>query len=168
VAVSSWRSAILAALMIALALYCATRIAASRLRGRQTEIDADAAHVAMGAAMAGMFAPQLGTLPDGAWVALFSLAAAWFGCQAARSRDRRVASGRLCPHPVPHLVECAAMLYMLLAAPAGRLAGGGATMAGMAGMSGSAQAAAAFPVPAVVLAVFLVGYILVRQPPVGL
>ena len=59
--------------------------------------------------------------------------------------------------PVPHLIECVAMLYMLLAVPALRPAPGGAPMA-MPGMGPSAGPAG-FPALAVVLALFMLGYI---------
>jgi len=68
----------LAALMIAVSLYCAGRLAVARARRRITERDADLAHVAMGVAMAGMLVPRLNPLWDGAWEPIFAVSAAWF------------------------------------------------------------------------------------------
>ena len=59
---------------------------------------------------------------------------------------------------MPHLIECVAMLYMLLPLHGSRPAHGGAGMA-MAGMATSAAPAGKFPALAVVLALFMLGYI---------
>ena len=109
----SWLAGSFAAVMILTAAYSASRLAVSRLRGRATEFDADALHAVMGAAMAGMLVPGLHVLPDGVWVAVFGAGAAWFGWHAVRARGRASghSPGRF---PVPHLIECVAMLYMLL------------------------------------------------------
>lgn len=143
--------------MIATAAYSASRPAISRLRGQATELDADALHVVMGVAMAGMLMPQLTVLPDGAWAAVFGVAAAWFGWHAIRAKGP-AAPGSCCRYPVPHLIECAAMLYMLLPVHAPLPARGGTGMA-MAGMSPAAGPAGSFPALAVVLALFMLGCI---------
>ena len=64
---------------------------------------------------------------------------------------------RRCPHPVPHLVESVAMLYMLLAArPSGTGGTGpGTAMADLGGSPGAAR----FPALAFVMALYLVGYV---------
>ena len=50
--------------------------------------------------------------------AVFAAAAAWLSYQTGRARRHNaVASPWRCPHPVPHLVESAAMRYMLAALP---------------------------------------------------
>jgi len=85
---------------------------------------------------------------------MFAAAAAWFGWQASHVRTRRPGVWR-CAHPVPHAVECAAMVYMLLPA---RSAGHVPAMA-MPGMSGSATAGSN-PAIALVLALFMLGYVL--------
>lgn len=154
----SWLAGAFAAVMIVIALYCASRLAASRLRRRDTEIDADGVHVVMGVAMAGMFVPRLSPLPDSAWEAVFAIAAAWFGWRAIHTRRDSARAGWRCPHPVPHLVECVAMFYMLLAVPGSRPAGQAAGMA-MAGMGGTPGAAGSLPALAVVLALFMAGYV---------
>jgi Domain of unknown function (DUF5134) len=154
----SWLAGSFAAVMILTAAYSAGRLAISRLRGQATEFDADALHAVMGAAMAGMLVPRLNVLPDGAWVAVFGIGAAWFGWHSVRARGLRTSShspGRL---PVPHLIECVAMLYMLLPLHGSRPAHGETGMA-MAGMGASAAPAGRFPALAVVLALFMVGYI---------
>ncbi len=154
----SWLTGVLAAVMIVIALCCAGRLAISRLRRRDTELDADGVHVAMGVAMAGMLAPRLSPLPASAWEPVFGIAAAWFACQAIRTRRGAARAGWRCPHPLPHLVECVAMLYMLVAVPGSRPGGQAAGMP-MAGMAGSAGIAGDFPALAVVLALFMVGYV---------
>jgi hypothetical protein len=127
------------------------------LRGQATEFDADALHVVMGAAMAGMLVPRLNVLPGGVWVAVFGIGAAWFGWHTLRTAGLGVSGGSLCRFPVPHLIECAAMLYMLLSLHGPRPAPAGTPM-GMAGMSTSAGPVG-FPALAVVLALFMLGYI---------
>lgn len=151
-----WLAAGLAALMLLIAASCTARLAISRLRGRHTERDADALHVIMGVAMAGLLEPRLSPCPAMIWQAVFGAAAAWFTWQAVRARSRRRPARVLSAHPAPHAVECAAMIYMLL--PAGsRPSGRGPGMA-MPGMNG--DAAAGNPALTLVLALFMLGYIL--------
>jgi Domain of unknown function (DUF5134) len=147
-----------AAVMIATAAYSAGRLAISRLRRQATELDADAAHAVMGVAMAGMLMPQLSVLPDSAWAAVFGIAAAWFGWHAIRAKGTAALTGSRCRYPVPHLIECAAMLYMLLPVHAAPPAHAG-TRTAMAGMSPAAGPAGSFPALAVVLALFMLGCI---------
>jgi hypothetical protein len=150
---TAWLAGGFAALMMVIAVYCAGRLAVSRLRGRNTELDTDGLHVLMGVAMAGMLEPSLSPVPGTAWRVVFAAAAAWFAGQALRAGDRGSAR---CAHPAPHAVECAAMVYMLL--PVGsRLSGRGPGMA-MPGMS--VAAAAGNPALTLVLALFMLGYIL--------
>ena len=154
----SWLAGAFAALMVVTAAYCASRLAISRLRSRATELDADALHAVMGAAMAGMLVPQLNILPGRAWAAVFGIWAAWFGWHATGAPGPGIPGSTRCRFPVPHLIECIAMIYMLLplhdASP--QRAGGGMTMAGT---SASASPAGSFPALAVVLALFMLGYI---------
>jgi hypothetical protein len=150
----SWLAALVAALMLLIAASCASRLGISRSRCRATETDADGLHMLMGVAMAGMLVPRLSPVPGAVWQAVFAAAAAWFGWQAIRAPRRRPSSWR-CAHPAPHAVECAAMLYMLLPA---RPEGHAPAMA-MPGMSGPA-AAGSNPAIALVLALFMLGYVL--------
>jgi Domain of unknown function (DUF5134) len=159
VAGPSWLAGAFAAAMIVIALYCAGRLALSRLWQRETEVDADGIHVVMGVAMAGMLVPRLSPLPRSAWEAVFGVAAAWFAWQAIRGHCGSTPGSWRCPYPVPHLVECAAMLYMLLAVPSSRPGGAGSGMP-MPGMGGSPAAAGSFPALAVVLALFMLGYVI--------
>src|SRR5262249_50875408 len=55
------------------------------------------------------------TFPVSLWTGVFAAGAAWFGYHALRARRGAPASPWRCLQPAPHLVECAAMLYMLLA-----------------------------------------------------
>jgi hypothetical protein len=148
----AWLSAGLAVLMLLIAAACAARLLVSRLRERRIERDTDALHILMGVAMAGMLEPRLSGVPDVAWSAVFAAAAAWFTWQAIRVRVRRRAARWSCVHPAPHVVECAAMMYMLVP---GRSAGHGPAMA-MPGMTGLPTAN---PAVALLLALFMLGYI---------
>jgi hypothetical protein len=152
----TWVAAGFAVLMLLVAAYCAGRLAMWRLRGRHTEVDADGLHVVMGVAMAGMLEPRLSPVPGTVWVTVFAAAAVWFAWHAIRARSRARPGGSRCVHPAPHAVECAAMLYMLL--PAGPAGHGPA--AGMPGMSGMGGALTGNPALALVLALFMAGYIL--------
>ena len=143
----SWLAGPLAVAMIGTAVYCVSRLAVAWRWRRPAEYDVDGAHAFMGVAMAGMLVPRLSPLPDGVWEALFGLAAAWFAWQAIR---RGGAGGWRSAHPLPHLVECAAMIYMFAAVP-------GPEPGAMAGMGRPAGSVLAL---AVVLALFMVGYVL--------
>jgi hypothetical protein len=151
----SWVADAFAAVMILTACYSASRLVISRLRGPATEADADGLHAVMGTAMAGMLVPQLALLPAATWMVVFGAEAAWFGRCALRSRNQSRFSWQ-CRYPVPHLIECIAMLYMLLAVRGARP---GAGMA-MPGMGTSPSTPAGFPALAVVLALFMLGYIM--------
>ena len=154
-AAPSWLTGAFAAVMILAAGYSASRLVVSRRRGLATEADADGLHTVMGAAMAGMLVPSLNLLPALAWMVVFGAGAAWFGACAAWTRSQTRFSWQ-CRYPVPHLIECIAMLYMLLAA---RGAQHGTGMA-MPGMTTSPGGPAGFPALAVVLALFMLGYVM--------
>ena len=141
--------------MILTAASSASRLAVSRLRGIATEADADGIHALMGTAMAGMLMPQLNPLPGSIWVAVFGIGAAWFGVSAIRARAPAWFSWQ-CRFPVPHLIECVAMLYMLLSLRGVQHQAG----AVMPGMGTSASAPAGFPALPVVLALFMLGYLM--------
>ena len=81
-----WLAGTFAAVVILAGAYSASRLAISLRRGRATEFDGDALHAVMGAAMAGMLVPRLSVLPDGVWLVIFGIAAAWFGWRAVRAR----------------------------------------------------------------------------------
>jgi hypothetical protein len=155
-AAPAWLAGTFAAIMILTAVYCASRLAFSRLRGRVTELDADALHAVMGTAMAGMLVPGLRLVPGIVWAAVFGVGAAWFGWHAMRARNPVWPGLSRCRHPVPHLVECAAMIYMLL--PGQQLSAGGPGMA-MAGMGAASSPQQGFPALAVILALFMLGYV---------
>ncbi len=82
----AWLTGIFAALMIAVAAYCASRLVVVRWWPRPTDLDADGVHVAMGVAMAGMLVAGLRFLSSGIWEAVFAAAAAWFAWQFVRVR----------------------------------------------------------------------------------
>ena len=99
--------------------------------------------------------PSLNLLPATTWMVVFGTGAAWFGACAARSQSQARFSWQ-CRYPVPHLIECIAMLYMLLAVRGARQGTGMA----MPGMGTSPGTSAAFPALAVVLALFMLGYVM--------
>ena len=149
----AWLTGIFATLVLTVATYCAGRLAVARRWQRPTEFDTDAGHVLMGVAMAGMLVARLRILPAATWEAVFGAGAAWFAWQVLQSRRRAPATSWRCLHPGPHLVECAAMLYMFLAL---RPLAGRATAAGMAAMS---AAGSSYSFLALVMALFMVGYV---------
>jgi hypothetical protein len=152
----SWLAGILAATMIATAGYCTSRLIIARAHQRRDERDVDLAHTVMGVAMAGMLVSWLNPLPDAVWAVMFGAGTGWFGWRAWRGRQHRTDAGDQSPyrHHVPHLVMCGAMVYMLLAAGAVV----SATHPGLA--MGGPAAAGRFPLLALVLAVFMVGYVM--------
>jgi hypothetical protein len=96
-------------------------------------------------------------LPSSVWVVIFGIAAAWFGWRTVRTRGF-TAAGPLSRFPVPHLIESAAMLYMLMPVHGPLPTHGRGGMAA-GGMGPSTGPAGSFPVLAVVLAMFMLGYI---------
>jgi Domain of unknown function (DUF5134) len=144
----SWFAGVLAALMLAVAAVAAARLC-WRLPGRRAETDADALHVLMGVAMAGMFEPGIGSVPAVAWQAVFAAGAAWFTWQAIRRRGTVTAARQ--SHPGAHVVECCAMLYVLWPTATGGT--------GMSGMAANAGAISGNPAIALVLAVGMLGYL---------
>ncbi len=160
----SWLAGILAVTMIATAGYCASRLIIARAHQRRAERDVDLVHTVMGVAMAGMLVSWLNPLPDVVWAVMFGAGSGWFGWRAWRGRQLRSDTGDSAGdsdsdqspyrHHVPHLVMCGAMVYMLLAA-------GAVVSATHPGMTmGGPAAAGRFPLLALVLAVFMVGYVM--------
>jgi hypothetical protein len=155
----SWLAGILAAVVLAIAGYCVARLVSAWRWRRPTELDSDGVHAVMGVAMAGMLVTGLRFLPAGAWAAVFGAAALWFGGQLVRARRGAVASSWRCPHPLPHVVESGAMLFMLLALRGPLHAGAAGSGGAMAGM-GAAGTASHFSLLALVLALFTFGYVM--------
>ena len=85
----SWLAGILAAVMIATAGYCASRLIIARAQRRRDERDVNLVHTVMGVAMAGMLVSWLNPLPDGVWAVMFGAATGWFGWRAWRGRQHR-------------------------------------------------------------------------------
>lgn len=138
----AWLTAAFVAMMLAVAGFCAGRLVVARRTRRPVEIDSDVVHVVMGVAMAGMLATRLrfGSAP--AWAVVFAGGVAWFGWQTLRSAGARQAWR--CPQPVPHLMECGAMVYMVLAVP----------------RPGHAMAGSGLSFVALLLAAFMAGYVM--------
>jgi hypothetical protein len=151
----TWLTGIFAAASLAVAVYCAGRLAAARRWHRPTELDTDGAHVVMGVAMAGMLASGLRTLPSVIWEVVFAAGAAWFGYRMLQARRGAQPSPWRSSHPLPHLVECAAMVFMFLILPASAAVG-----AATSGMSMTMTATESrFSFLTLPLALFLFGYV---------
>src|SRR5947208_2596098 len=97
----AWLTAIFAAASLAVAVYCAGRLAAARRWQRPTELDTDGAHVVMGVAMAGMLLSGLRTLPSTIWEVVFAAGAAWFGYRMLQARRGAQPSPWRSSHPLP-------------------------------------------------------------------
>jgi len=147
----AWLTGSFAALMLTVATYCAGRLTVTRRWQRPTELDTDAGHVLMGLAMAGLLVARLRILPAATWEAVFAAGAAWFAWQLVNTRRRTAPASWRCLHPAPHLVECAAMLYMFFAAAPLT------ARAAAVGMIGPAPSR--FSVLALLMALFMVGYV---------
>jgi hypothetical protein len=151
----AWLTAIFAAASLAVAVYCAGRLVVARRGHRPTELDTDGAHVIMGVAMAGMLVSGLRTLPSAIWEVVFAAAAVWFGCRMLQGRRGARPSPWRSSHPLPHLVECAAMVFMFLILPASAAAG-----AATSGMSMTMTATESrFSFLTLPLALYLFGYV---------
>jgi hypothetical protein len=149
----AWLTAIFAAASLAVAVYCAGRLVVARRGHRPTELDTDGAHVIMGVAMAGMLVSGLRTLPSAIWEVVFAAAAVWFGYRMLQGRRGAPSSPWRSSHPLPHLVECAAMAFMFLILPASAAVEG--TARGMA-MTATESRFSFLTLP---LALFLFGYV---------
>jgi len=126
----TWVAGVLAAVVLLIAGYCATRLVAARWWRRSTDHGVDVMHAVMGVAMAGMLVPRLSLLQPRAWAVLFAVGAVWVGWQVLRGRRRHRATGSAQPaalaqggqaglggHHGAHVLFCAAMVCMLLATP---------------------------------------------------
>jgi hypothetical protein len=165
VAGPGWLTGLLAAVMLTVAGYNATRLVAAPRWGRVAELDADGVHMVMGVAMAGMLAPRLSFAPPRLWQAFFAASGVWFGYQYLRTRPNRRHGVKLgpwrCPHPLPHLIECAAMVLMLALLPAAVATATGLGATGMGAMTATLTGAAArFSPLTLLLALFMVGYVM--------
>jgi Domain of unknown function (DUF5134) len=160
----TWLADVLAAIVLAVALFSAARMTASHRAGLDGtgEVDADGVHVLMGVAMAGMLVPGLATLPTVVWEVVFAIGAVWFAGRAVLVRrpglvsltgwSRRLGPVQCCEYPVPHLIDCLSMVYMLWAV---RTVSGSSGMTAMGGASGGVR----LPVLALVLALCVSGYV---------
>ncbi|HEX6525981.1 MAG TPA: DUF5134 domain-containing protein [Streptosporangiaceae bacterium] len=153
----AWLSGVFVALMVAVAGFCAGRMIVARRTGRPAELDSDITHVLMGVAMAGMLASAVRIGTPVMWIVLFGGGATWFGWQALRARRGASQSAWRCSQPIPHLLKCVAMLYMILAIPAGR-AGGPPPTGAAAGMA-MGSSAAPLAIVSLALAGFMIGYV---------
>jgi hypothetical protein len=152
----AWILDIFAAIMLVVAAVSAARLAAARPWQRGAVLtETDISHLLMGIAMAGMLAPGLTTLPNGAWAAVFCVLTVWFGYRVVRDYQASGTRALAVGHCAPHLVHSAAMVYMFLAVTAPP-AGGGSGMGGMGGMGG--MSTLSVPTLALVFVLILIGY----------
>jgi hypothetical protein len=153
-----WLTAGFAGLMLLIAGGCVVRLVTWRRRGRAAGPEADVLHALMGVAMAGMLEPRLSPVPDDVWRAVFGVAVAWFAWRALRARisrrDARRDRAAAGHHAMPHAVQCAAMLYMLVPARSA------VDSAGMAMTGMSASGFLANPAIALLLAAFMLVYVM--------
>ena len=153
----AWILDLLAAIMLVVAAVSTARLAAARpWRRGSVIVDTDIAHVLMAIAMAGMLAPNLQTLPDAAWEAIFGIMIAWYAFRVvldAQANGIRALAGGHC---APHLVHSGAMLYMFLAMTG--VSGPMASMPGMSAGSMSSMLMVTDPTLAFVFALVLIGY----------
>jgi Domain of unknown function (DUF5134) len=151
----SWLADFLAAVMIATAAYCFSRLVAAWRWKRPTDYDVDGVHILMGVAMAGMLVPRLNPFWDSGWEVIFGAALAWFGWQSIRGYRSALAVGRSwAALHLQHVLACGAMLYMFLAVAPARTAGPGS------GMSMGAGSSTTFPTLALLLTLALVGFVI--------
>lgn len=112
---SPWLVHSITVVMVVIAGYGLARLVAAWRWHRPTDPAVDAVHVATALGLAGLTVPRLDPLPGGLWVVIFAAAAVWFAGQAGRDLGRHdvATAGRR----LPHLLGCAAMLYMFAARP---------------------------------------------------
>jgi hypothetical protein len=148
-------SDLLAALMLAVAVYCIGRLVLSFGSRRTTERESDVIHSVMGVSMAGMLTPALAAVPTGLWVLVFCASTLWFGWRLVGEADREEIGGHALGQHLPHLLMSAAMVYMLVVVEWTGSMGG--SMPGMPGMAGAGVGAARWPLLTIGLAVVLLG-----------
>jgi hypothetical protein len=100
-----------------------------------------------------MLVSGLRTLPSAIWEVVFAAAAVWFGYRMLQARRGAQSSPWRSSHPLPHLVECAAMVFMFLILPA---AAGAATRSVSMTMTATESRFSFLTLP---LAVYLFGYV---------
>jgi hypothetical protein len=106
--------------------------------------------------MAGMLVPSLTSVPNGAWIAIFSGSALWFGWKVLRDAERTSIGSHALGSHMTHLLMCAAMVYMLVVMDwTGSMHT--AHAAGMLAMNRASMSGTPWPIFAVVLTVLLVG-----------
>jgi Domain of unknown function (DUF5134) len=158
----TWLADCLAAIMAITAAYCASRILVARYRGRVTEPDVDAVHVAMGGGMAYLLLRTPGSQLSRLGIIGFAVAAAYFLTRSLRQHGRPSYPLSGSVHHVQHALGSGAMIFMFL--PAGHSTASAVSMPSMPSMPGMAAHAGLAPVAvaAGVLAALLLGFTLVN------
>jgi Domain of unknown function (DUF5134) len=127
---TAWLNDFFAGVMIVIAVYSAGRLIASRVWTRPTHRDVDVAHVLMGLSMAGQLDADLNPIPNGVWLAVFSVLAAWFVRRCYQFVKDPGTDTQFDDHVhrlsrrLVHLVMALAMVYMYLAANPARIGSG--------------------------------------------
>jgi hypothetical protein len=156
-----WLSDFLAAAMLAVAVYCIARLVRSLRSNGVTQRDTDAVHAVMGVSMAGMLVPSLTAAPNGLWLVVFSGSALWFGYKVLHDSERASINCHPSGSHLPHLLMCAAMIYMLAVmdwTPSMHTSHG----VGMLAMGSTSASGSPWPLFAVALTVLLVGDVAVN------
>lgn len=146
----AWVSDALAAVMLLIAAYSVGRLAAAAPMRRRSERDVDAFHVAMGVSMAAMLTNGLTRFSADAWAILFACATVWFALCLPWAMANRSSQRSSVHHCISHLVSSGAMVYMLLALPAGSGAGGS-----MRAVTAMAMGATKLPLLALIFALVI-------------
>jgi Domain of unknown function (DUF5134) len=115
----AWIPYSLAAVMVAVSLYCVGRLIFARLWGRLNHTDVNVSHILMGAAMAGALVPSHNPVSRGVGEVVFGVLGAWFLARSGLFLARRAGSDRTGPpqdhhlsHYPIHMVMAGAMVYM--------------------------------------------------------
>lgn len=105
---------LLAAAMVGVACFHASRLLLAVLWRRPTDYDVDIVHTLMGVSMAGMLTGWLSGPWNDAWAVVFGASTIWFGGHLVRHLANPEPSD-VVTHHLPHLIASTVMLYMLWA-----------------------------------------------------
>jgi len=162
----SWLADLLAAAMVATALYCSGRVGVWLVARRVTGSGADLIHASMAMAMAVMLIAPTVLTGSSALEVGFGAGAAWFALQWAFGLGRIGLPSCPAGQCMEHFAGCAAMLYMLsgptsaammpLAQSPGPVAGLSVSSVSDVKLAGAGMGG--FPLPAVLLAMVMFGY----------
>ena len=146
-----WLAPVLAGVMVGTAGYCLGRLIYAWAVRRRSDRGVDATHAVMGTAMAGMLVPSLRTFSPAGWTVAFAATTIWFTWTTIRhNADSTRPSNHL-----GHVLSSTAMVYMILAMPAGPAAR--EATSSMPGMVSAATGSEQLPVLGLILGMGLLG-----------